>query len=146
MQPGRARILSVMPDTLAGGASLRTPMSVEEYLALSDAKHTEYFDGVCVVNPPTRQHERVVRIVGDAVKAVCPESHEVLTGWGWLTPAGVLGARPFPHAQRSCRALCSGPRSHRLPKPLTNPAALAEALSHSTSVAGATNCELYSSA
>jgi hypothetical protein len=52
-----------VPETLAGGTSLRTPMSVEEYLALNDAKHTEYYDGVCVVNPPTRQHERVVSIV-----------------------------------------------------------------------------------
>lgn len=68
-----------------GGASLRTPMDYEAYLALGETKHHEYYDGLCVVNPPTRTHSRGQAHLVDLIRAHCPDTHEVLTGWGWRT-------------------------------------------------------------
>ena len=72
-----------MPGQPAGGASLRTPMDYEEYLALGETKHHEYYDGLCVVNPPSRTHSRTQSHMVDLLRPHCPETHEVLTGWGW---------------------------------------------------------------
>jgi Uma2 family endonuclease len=72
-----------MPGQPAGGASLRTPMDYDKYLALGETKHHEYYDGLCVVNPPSRTHSRVQAHVVDLIRPHCPETHEVLTGWGW---------------------------------------------------------------
>ncbi len=72
-----------MVEQLVRGASLRTPMAYESYLALGEAKHHEYYDGLCVVNPPTRAHSRVVAYLVDVLRPLCPDTHEVLTGWGW---------------------------------------------------------------
>jgi Uma2 family endonuclease len=60
-------------------------MPFEEFRARGEARHTEYYDGICVVNPPTGQHERVVASLYGALDAACPASHEVLMGWGWET-------------------------------------------------------------
>src|SRR5512135_640560 len=46
---------------LRGGSSLRVPMSPEEFRALGEMKHAEYYDGMCVVNPPSRRHVVAVR-------------------------------------------------------------------------------------
>ena len=72
-----------MPGQPAGGASLRTPMDYEEYLALGETKHHEYYDGLCVVNPPSRTHSRAQSHLVDLLRPHCPDTHEVLTGWGW---------------------------------------------------------------
>ena len=69
-----------------GGASLRTPMAYEDYVALGEAKHHEYYDGLCVVNPPSRSHSRTQVHLVDLIRPHCPDSHEVLTGWGWHIP------------------------------------------------------------
>lgn len=66
-----------------GGASVRTPMGYGEYLALGETKHHEYYDGLCVVNPPSRTHSRTQAQVVDLIRPHCPPTHEVLTGWGW---------------------------------------------------------------
>jgi Uma2 family endonuclease len=58
-------------------------MSYADYRALGETKHHEYSDGLCVVNPPTRKHSRAVARLVDLIRPHCPESHEVLTGWGW---------------------------------------------------------------
>jgi Uma2 family endonuclease len=58
-------------------------MPYEAYLALGETKHHEYYDGLCVVNPPTRTHSRVQAQLVDLIRPHCPETHEVLTGWGW---------------------------------------------------------------
>lgn len=72
-----------MVDRPIGGASLRTPMAYRDYLALGDTKHHEYYDGLCVVNPPSRSHSRALANLADLTRPRCPETHEVLTGWGW---------------------------------------------------------------
>jgi Uma2 family endonuclease len=58
-------------------------MEYEEYLALGETKHHEYYDGLCVVNPPSRAHSRTQAYLVDLLRPLCPETHEVLTGWGW---------------------------------------------------------------
>jgi Uma2 family endonuclease len=70
-------------EQLVGGASLRTPMAYADYRALGETKHHEYYDGLCVVNPPSRRHSRVQAQLVELIRPHCPASHEVLTGWGW---------------------------------------------------------------
>src|SRR5687768_9607885 len=72
-----------MVERPIGGASLRTPMAYRDYLALGETKHHEYYDGLCVVNPPSRSHSRALARLVDLIRPLCPDSHEVLTGWGW---------------------------------------------------------------
>ncbi|HEV7688647.1 MAG TPA: Uma2 family endonuclease [Acidimicrobiia bacterium] len=72
-----------MPEQLLGGASLRTPMAYQDYRALGETKHHEYYDGLCVVNPPSRSHSRIQAHLVDLIRPHCPRTHEVLTGWGW---------------------------------------------------------------
>ena len=72
-----------MQQRPAGGSSVRTPMAYEEYVALGETKHTEYYDGLCVVNPPSRSHSRTQALFVELLRPHCPDTHEVLTGWGW---------------------------------------------------------------
>ncbi|MGH9063131.1 MAG: Uma2 family endonuclease [Acidimicrobiales bacterium] len=74
-----------MVDVLVGGASHRAPMSYEEFLSLGETKHHEYYEGLCVVNPPTRRHSRAVKQLERILDPACPHTHEVLIGWGWET-------------------------------------------------------------
>lgn len=60
-------------------------MSLGDFLALGETRHAEYYDGMCVVNPSTRQHERTVAILRAGIERACPSGYEVLTGWGWMT-------------------------------------------------------------
>lgn len=62
-------------------------MSYEEFVALGETKHHEYYDGLCVVNPPTRRHTRVVKQLERLLDEMCPETHEVRNGWGWQPAA-----------------------------------------------------------
>lgn len=50
-----------MPTLLQGGSSLRVPISYEQYLALGETKHHEYYDELCVVTPPPEGHVLVAR-------------------------------------------------------------------------------------
>jgi Uma2 family endonuclease len=43
------------------GGSLRVPMTYAAYRALGETKHHEYYDGMCVINPPSRRHAVVAR-------------------------------------------------------------------------------------
>jgi Uma2 family endonuclease len=77
-----------MAVQLSGGGLLRVPMQREKYLALGETRHAEWFDGLCVVSPPTRLHQiievRLARLLGDAV----PSDLLVLHEWGWRTAEG----------------------------------------------------------
>ena len=66
-------------------ALLKTEMSEEEYLALGATKHHEYYDGICVVNPPTVRHQRAERTLLLLLDPVAPDGFEVLTEAGWRT-------------------------------------------------------------
>lgn len=65
------------------GASLRQPMSYEQYQTLGETKHIEFYDGLAVMNPPNRRHaivaSRLTRLLQDAA----PAHHLVLAEWGW---------------------------------------------------------------
>jgi hypothetical protein len=37
-------------------ALTKIPMSRQQFEALGETKHHEYYDGMCVVNPPRRSH------------------------------------------------------------------------------------------
>ncbi|MDQ6784810.1 MAG: Uma2 family endonuclease [Actinomycetota bacterium] len=71
--------------TVTPGASLRLPLSWQEYQALGETPHTEYAGGLLFVNPPVLRHARVIARLGELLTRSCPPSHEVLTGAGWRT-------------------------------------------------------------
>lgn len=75
---------------LVAGGSLRTPMSWEDYQALGETTHTEYYDGLAVVNPPSRRHvviaRRLTRVLEDSV----PTGFEVLPEFGWQPAPGTV--------------------------------------------------------
>jgi Uma2 family endonuclease len=72
-----------MQAQLGGGSSLRTPMSYEDFRALTEARHHEYFDGMCVVNPPNRGHVFAVVRLREAIVPHCPPGNYVYPEWGW---------------------------------------------------------------
>lgn len=72
-----------MSIQLTAGASLKTPMSYEGYLALGETKHHEYYDGLTVVNPPSRRHVRVANRLNLLLSAALTRGYEVLPEWGW---------------------------------------------------------------
>ena len=75
--------LNAVQTQLTGGASLRTPMRYEQYLALGETKHHEYYDGLCVVNPPSLRHvlatEQLARLLDDH----CPPGFTTYPEGGW---------------------------------------------------------------
>ena len=75
-RPARRRRLAAYPD------------GYEDYLALGETKHHEYYDGLCVVNPPSRGHSRTQAHLVDLLRLHCPDSHEVLTGLGMARRPG----------------------------------------------------------
>lgn len=72
-----------MSVRIQAGSSLITPMSYAQYEALGETKHHEYYDGLSIVNPPSRRHVLVAyqlgRLLGDRI----PVGYEVLPEWGW---------------------------------------------------------------
>jgi Uma2 family endonuclease len=66
-------------------ALVKTVMSEEEYLALGETKHDEYYDGMCVVNPPTRRHQRAELALYDLIKPLVPADQELFIELGWCT-------------------------------------------------------------
>jgi Uma2 family endonuclease len=70
----------------AGGV-LVVPMSREEFDALPEMHHTEWWDGACVVTSTTRRHGKAISALGTALMAVLDAaSFEVMTGVGWRLP------------------------------------------------------------
>lgn len=74
--------------TVTGGRSLRLPMTWEEWQALGETKHHEWWDGVCVVNPPNLGHTRVARRLLRLLDDHRPPGHEALAERGLRTPLG----------------------------------------------------------
>ena len=70
-------------ESLPGGASLCLPMAYEDYLALGEAHHEEYYDGARWVNPPSRRHAQVVARLTRLLHDARPPGHDVLAEWGW---------------------------------------------------------------
>jgi len=78
-----------MQAQLTGGSSLRTPMAFSAYEALGETKHHEYYDGMCVVNPPNRRHVFALVRLRDALLTHCPSGFFVYPEWGWRIAPGV---------------------------------------------------------
>jgi Uma2 family endonuclease len=75
--------VAIVETQLRGGSSLRVPMSPEEFRALGETKHAEYYDGMCVVNPPSRRHVVAVRRLAHRLEEACPAGFTVYPDWGW---------------------------------------------------------------
>lgn len=60
------------------------PMSWDEFLALDDSIHGEFF-GSCLMVPPApdKQHQGAVFELTVLLKKAVPASLEVVSGWGW---------------------------------------------------------------
>ena len=72
-----------MVAQLTAGGSLRVPMSWEQWSGLGETRHAEYYDGLVVVNPPTRRHQVVERRLATALAAAAPGGVEVVPESGW---------------------------------------------------------------
>lgn len=72
------------------GSSLRTPMSLEDFERLGETHHHEWYDGLCIVNPPARQHVIVAERCGDLLKAACPVGFRLYREWGWRLRDAIL--------------------------------------------------------
>src|SRR5512143_2080293 len=75
-------------------------MSPEEFRALGETKHAEYYDGMCVVNPPSRRQVVAVRRLARRLEDACPTGFTVYPDWGWRigqrTEVLTLPAGPCP--------------------------------------------------
>jgi Uma2 family endonuclease len=64
------------------------PMTYDEFSALGETKHHEYYDGLCVVNPPARRHVLVAKRLGRLLDDHCPPGYTTYPEWGWRTDEG----------------------------------------------------------
>ncbi|WP_460964734.1 Uma2 family endonuclease [Pedococcus soli] len=64
-------------------------MSYAEFLA-TETTHTEFFDGEATVNPPSRQHQRIIRRLARLLEDAAPEGYEVLSEAGWMMRPGFV--------------------------------------------------------
>jgi Uma2 family endonuclease len=71
-----------------GPALVKIPMSEEDFLALGETKHHEYYDGMCVVNPPNKLHQRAESRLRTAIDPHVPPGYELFVEWGWRTGGG----------------------------------------------------------
>ncbi len=70
----------------AGGV-LVVPMSREEFDALPEMHHTEWWDGACVVTGTTRRHGIAIATLTAILIAVLDSRRfEIMTGVGWRLP------------------------------------------------------------
>jgi Uma2 family endonuclease len=70
----------------AGGV-LIVPMSREEFDALPEMHHTEWWDGACVVTGTTRRHGIAISTLTAILIAVLDSRcFEIMTGVGWRLP------------------------------------------------------------
>lgn len=75
----------VETTTTSRPALVKTVMSEAQFLALGETKHHEYYDGMCVVNPPNRRHARAEAALFRILEHHVPPGHELLIEWGWRT-------------------------------------------------------------
>lgn len=73
---------------VVGGGSLRIPMTREEWDALGETKHHEYYDGMCVVNPPALDHVFVAMRLERLLDPLSPAGFRVIREWGWRSEEG----------------------------------------------------------
>jgi len=66
-------------------ALVKFPMSEADFLALGETKHHEYYDGMCVVNPPNRRHSRAEFALAKILDENTPEGYVMQPEWGWRT-------------------------------------------------------------
>lgn len=84
----RVNTLNGMVAHLRGGESLRIPMGYDDFRALGETKHHEYYDGVCVVNPPSKQHVVAATELATRLRAAVPAGLYVYQEWGWHMAVG----------------------------------------------------------
>jgi Uma2 family endonuclease len=69
------------------GGILVVPMSREEFDALPEMPHTEWWDDACVMTGTTRRHGIAVSVLTSMLMAVIDRaSFDVMTGVGWRLP------------------------------------------------------------
>lgn len=79
---------NLTPEQLARGASVRLPMSWEEWQALGETKHHEWSEGVLYVNPPNRWHVLAAKQLSRRLDDACPPGTTVYPEWGLRTALG----------------------------------------------------------
>ena len=72
----------MVAEPTAGG-TLRVPMSWDDWTALGETRHHEFYDGLVTVNPPSIRHSIITTRLGAALLAACRADHVVLTEAGW---------------------------------------------------------------
>jgi Uma2 family endonuclease len=77
-----------MAVRLQPGGLLRVPMSREDYLALGEARHHEWYDGMCVVSPPTLKHQYAEDMLSDVLRPYLPRDRHLFRECGWQTAHG----------------------------------------------------------
>lgn len=75
---------------LRGGSSLRIPMSFDDFVALGETKHHEWYDGMCIVNPPTRRHAAAEANLIRWLRDHSPPGLTTFLEWGWSTASGLF--------------------------------------------------------
>ena len=60
------------------------PMSYDDFVALGETKHTSFYDGLAVMNPPNRRHVKIARRLTRLLEDAVPPGYEVLPEAGWL--------------------------------------------------------------
>lgn len=75
-------------EQLARGASVRIPMTWEEWQALGETKHYEWSEGVLYVNPPNRWHVLVAKRLTRLLDDVAPSGVVAYPEWGLRTTVG----------------------------------------------------------
>ena len=58
-------------------------MPYDEYLALGETKHHEYYDGMCVVNPPNLRHVLATKQLARLLDDHCPPGFTTYPEGGW---------------------------------------------------------------
>ena len=77
-------VITLVPVTTRP-ALVKAEMSEADFLALGETKHHEYYDGMCVVNPPSIRHQRAERALLFLLHPLLPAGFEVVTEAGWRT-------------------------------------------------------------
>jgi Uma2 family endonuclease len=80
--------MAIAREHLDRGASVRVPMSYEEWLGLGETKHHEWSEGVLYVNPPSRWHVLVAKHLSRCLDDACPPGLTTYPDWGLHTPRG----------------------------------------------------------
>ena len=80
-------------------------MAYEDYLALGETHHDEYYDGLAFVNLPSEPHVRVARRLTRVLEDSCPMGYEAAPEWGWQdVPRVVFRPDIMVYAPRSRHA------------------------------------------